>query len=54
VPEVKECPLCGEIMRLNTVERREHVPGMSDPKPRVVREWVCSECDYFEEWLDEG
>ena len=53
MPEVKECPMCGETMRLKTVERREHVPGITDPKPRLVREWICPECDYFEEWNDE-
>jgi C4-type Zn-finger protein len=54
VPEVKECPMCGEAMRLDTIERREHVPGTAEPTPRLVREWICPECDYFEEWFDEG
>lgn len=54
MPEVKECPMCGEAMRLDTIERREHVPGIPEPKPRLVREWICPECDYFEEWFDEG
>jgi hypothetical protein len=46
--------MCGEPMRLDTIERREHVPGTTDPVSRLVREWICPECDYFEEWLDEG
>lgn len=46
--------MCGETMRLDTIERREHVPGITDPQPRIVREWICPECDYFEEWFDEG
>jgi hypothetical protein len=46
--------MCGEAMRLNTVERREHVPGVADQRPGIVREWICPECDYFEEWFDEG
>jgi transposase len=30
----RECPMCGEMMRLQVAK---------------VREWVCPECDYFEE-----
>jgi hypothetical protein len=52
--EMKECPMCGGWMRLDAHERREHIPGMPQPKPSPVREWVCPECDYFEEVLDEG
>ena len=52
-PEVenrmKECPLCGETMRLNVREIQERVPGVSTPATRVAREWICPECDYFEE-----
>lgn len=47
---MKECPLCGETMRLTTREIRNTAPG---PPGRVdvrpLREWVCPECDYFEE-----
>jgi hypothetical protein len=46
--------MCGEMMRLDTIERREHVPGYPEPRPRLAREWICPECDYFEEWVDEG
>ena len=41
--------MCGETMRLSVRERDEHVPGVSQPFRRIVREWVCPECDYFEE-----
>ena len=44
---MKECPLCGESMRLHVREVREH-PGV-DSAARVVREWICPECDYFED-----
>ena len=54
MPEVKECPMCGETMRLDTIERREHLPGTAEPTLRLIREWICPECDYFEEWFDEG
>ena len=48
----KECPLCGERMYLATRETLARVPGSSQEIRTVVREWVCRECDYFEE--DEG
>jgi uncharacterized protein with PIN domain len=46
---MKECPLCGETMRLTVREIQERVPGVSTPTTRVSREWICPECDYFEE-----
>lgn len=57
---MKECPLCGESMRLSVREIEDRVPGVPQPARRVVREWICPECDYFEEaeagfgLLDEG
>jgi acetone carboxylase gamma subunit len=39
-----ECPLCGTAMRLSVRE----VQG-SAGAVQVVREWICPECDYFEE-----
>jgi hypothetical protein len=46
---MKECPLCGELMRLSAREVKESVPGRPEPRIRQVREWICPECDYFEE-----
>ncbi len=46
---VKECPLCGEIMRLSVRERRDTIPGLGQLAAHVTREWFCPECDYFEE-----
>jgi hypothetical protein len=46
---MKECPLCGEIMRLTVRETRDAIPGGGQSTTRVSREWVCPECDYFEE-----
>jgi len=46
---MKECPLCGERMRLVVREIREAIPGQGESPARVLREWVCAECDYFEE-----
>ena len=50
---MKECPMCGEQMRLHARERDERLPGASQTARRVTREWVCPECDYFEE-AEEG
>jgi hypothetical protein len=45
----KECPMCGEFMRLETREVISRVPGTTQEVKAPVREWVCPECDYFEE-----
>jgi len=42
---IKECPLCNEPMRLHARE----VPDRPGAPGRLVREWICPECDYFEE-----
>jgi hypothetical protein len=39
-----ECPLCGEAMRLSVRDVQGSLGAV-----RVVREWICPECDYFEE-----
>ncbi len=45
----KECPMCGEFMRLVTRETVTRVPGSSQEVKTTLREWVCPECDYFED-----
>jgi hypothetical protein len=45
----KECPLCGEMMVYETRETISRIPGSPQEVRNVVREWVCRECDYFEE-----
>ena len=45
----KECPLCGEFMRLVVRETVSRVPGTAQEVKTSVKEWVCPECDYFEE-----
>ena len=47
--DMKECPMCGDNMRLNTREVTDRVPGVSQAQVRMAREWICPECDYFEE-----
>ena len=48
-PAMKDCPLCGETMRLTVREIRDRIPGSGESPARVTREWICPECDYFEE-----
>jgi len=49
-----ECPLCAETMILETREIISRVPGTSQQIRTVIREWVCRECDYFEETEETG
>jgi hypothetical protein len=49
VGEIKECPLCGETMRLRARETTDHIPGTAQTSTHIVREWMCPECDYWEE-----
>lgn len=36
-------------MRLSVREILERVPGVGQATVRVAREWICPECDFFEE-----
>jgi len=45
----KDCPMCGETMRLRESTVTDRVPGTPTLKKTTTREWVCPECDYFEE-----
>ena len=47
--DIKECPLCGETMRLTVRVQTDHVPGTGQTTTRQIREWVCPECDNWEE-----
>ena len=51
---VKECPLCGTEMQIKITESVVYVPGASQTSTRQLREWVCPECDHFEEAEEEG
>jgi YgiT-type zinc finger domain-containing protein len=46
---MKECPMCGELMRLSVRDVPESIPGHGQNTTRQMREWICPECDYFEE-----
>ena len=49
MPATKECPLCGGTMKLRENTTSVHVPGNPNATTRTTREWVCPDCDYFEE-----
>src|SRR5262245_11217787 len=53
MPAVKECPLCGATMRLKRTEDVLHVPGNPQPTRRTTAEWICPDCDYYEEAEEE-
>jgi acetone carboxylase gamma subunit len=41
--------MCGEEMRLDLREIKDVIPGQGQATIRVQREWICPECDHFEE-----
>jgi C4-type Zn-finger protein len=45
----KECPMCGGMMRLKRTEQSVPVAGKPRPSTKISAEWICPECDYFEE-----
>ena len=51
---LKECPMCTEGMQLRERETVTRVPGTAETATLKFSEWVCPECDYFEEAEDEG
>lgn len=51
--ESRDCPLCGDVMHLKERSVAERIPGRTQVVARVVREWICPGCDYYEEEEDE-
>lgn len=51
--DAKTCPVCGEPMRVVRRAVVDHVPGMKQSIERVEREWICSNCDHYED-VEEG
>jgi len=49
MPAVKECPLCGGTMKMRESKAVTRVPGNPNAMTRSTREWLCPDCDYFEE-----
>lgn len=50
----RECPMCGDYMCRVERERVTVIPGFSEVQRKTSLEWVCPECDYFEEDDGEG
>jgi rubredoxin len=53
MPETRDCPLCGGTMRLRRAKTAAHIPGQLKPTAQTVVEWICPDCDYFEEAEEE-
>jgi predicted RNA-binding Zn-ribbon protein involved in translation (DUF1610 family) len=53
MPAIKECPLCGGTMQYRESTTQERVPGNPNATTHTTREWVCPDCDYFEEAEEE-
>lgn len=49
----RECAFCGGTMRLRVAETVVQIPGNPKPSSHTVREWVCPDCDNYEEDTDE-
>ena len=41
--------MCGELMQRTEHEQVTGIPGTGQQVRRLVTEWICLECDYFEE-----
>jgi transposase len=54
MPTSRECPLCGGTMKIKENQTVTHVPGNPRPTTRTTWEWLCSDCDYFEEADEES
>jgi predicted RNA-binding Zn-ribbon protein involved in translation (DUF1610 family) len=48
----RECPLCGEMMRRHERTVIDRVVGSTEERTSTYAEWVCPDCDYFEEVED--
>ena len=42
--------MCGETMRLKVREQIDYIPGQSQTVRTELKEWICPDCDYFEEY----
>ena len=41
--------MCGESMKLTARQTTDMLPGAQQSMVTTFAEWVCPECDYFEE-----
>ena len=37
------------MAKISVREIQDRIPGTGQSAKRVTREWICPECDYFEE-----
>jgi hypothetical protein len=49
----RECPLCGGTMKIKVIETVTRIPGNPTGTSKTSREWLCPDCDYFEEFEEE-
>lgn len=49
MPETRECPMCGSTMKLKEIKSATRIPTYGETRPRTTHEWVCPDCDYFED-----
>jgi hypothetical protein len=49
MPITTECPQCGGTMTVHEAKTVVQIPGNPKATVRVAKEWVCPDCDYFEE-----
>jgi len=54
MPGSMECPLCGGTMKRRETKSVTRVPGNPSATTRITWEWVCPDCDYFEEAEEES
>jgi YgiT-type zinc finger domain-containing protein len=50
----RDCPMCGGTMKIKETQVVTHVPGNPSATTRTTSEWVCPDCDYFEEAEEES
>jgi hypothetical protein len=54
MPATRECPQCGGSMNFRERQRVVQIPGNPSATTCAAREWVCPDCDYFEEAEEEN
>ena len=54
MPASRECPLCGGTMKVKQTQTVTRIPGNPNATTRTASEWVCPDCDYFEEADEES
>lgn len=53
MPEsTRECPLCGGTMQLKRGQQVTQLPGNPRATVHQTAEWVCPDCEYFEDAED--